>query len=415
MASKKHSSLRRPWGQGSIQSRPDSAGKLTYYACHRSLDTGKQVQEPFRKLREAHAYLDQWYVAKRDQERAREAAAEAGETSKPKGPNPKRDWTLSELLADWREIEFSNVRRSTWRNRDAAIACLNKEMGGVKVRDLKPESFEAYVYLALGGYQLGWVADKHPGQDHPRQQPLARSYVRQHLLTARAALERAIALGIRSDNPALPIRLPQPDEKEVPVLKPAELRALIQAMPERHRLPVQLMGELGLRIGETFGLRITDYDPQRKMLTLGQQLAEQGKGQSELTALKTKRARRVLPVSERLQPAIEAQIRYLEGKPNQYGLLCPNRLGGPVSPSNWRRRTFRPACDSVGLPKAVTPHVLRHTAITMWARAQAPHSYSLPEISRRAGHSNSAFTISRYGHISDGEIQIAFDPLAGLD
>lgn len=405
----KHPSMRRPHGHGSIQSRKDRAGKTVYYSSHRDLESGKQIQEPFRLLRDAHAYLDTWSLAKRDRDREREAAEERGEgAAPPREPGNARNWTLADLLQEWRVREYANVRVSTWRNRDASISSLNRELGTTRVDALQADDLEAYVYLCLTGYQLGWKGDP---KDHPRVPQLARSYVRQHLLLVRTALDRAVLLGIRRDNPGREISLPRPDQREVPILRPEQMRELVAAMPERHRLAVHLMAELGLRIGEAFGARISDYDPapDRRMLRLEQQLAEQARGRSELTQLKTLRSRRALKVSDRLHEAIMGQIAYLQDKPNTYGLLCPNRLGGLTSTSNWRRRTFHPVCDQLGLSDKVTPHVLRHSIITIWAQER---EVSMMEISRRAGHSSVGFTVSRYGHVSEAELMRAYDPLA---
>jgi integrase len=41
------------------------------------------------------------------------------------------------------------------------------------------------------------------------------------------------------------------------------------------------------------------------------------------------------------------------------------------------------------------PHDLRHTAVALWIAAGA----SPLEVSRRAGHASTAFTLDRYGHL----------------
>ncbi len=44
---------------------------------------------------------------------------------------------------------------------------------------------------------------------------------------------------------------------------------------------------------------------------------------------------------------------------------------------------------------SLTPHDLRHTAVALWIAAGA----NVLEVSRRAGHSSTSFTLDRYGHL----------------
>jgi integrase len=61
---------------------------------------------------------------------------------------------------------------------------------------------------------------------------------------------------------------------------------------------------------------------------------------------------------------------------------------------DWRRRSWNPAVAEAGL-SPLRPHDLRHTAVALWIAAGA----SPLEVSRRAGHTSPAFTLSRYGHL----------------
>lgn len=64
---------------------------------------------------------------------------------------------------------------------------------------------------------------------------------------------------------------------------------------------------------------------------------------------------------------------------------------------NFRRRAFAPAVRAVCL-EGVTPHDLRHTAVSLWILAGT----DVGTVSTRAGHSSTSFTLDRYGHLYEG-------------
>jgi integrase len=65
--------------------------------------------------------------------------------------------------------------------------------------------------------------------------------------------------------------------------------------------------------------------------------------------------------------------------------------GGTLRRTIWAARFFRPAVDKAGLAP-LRIHDLRHTAVGLWIAAGA----NTLEITRRAGHSSSAFVLDRY-------------------
>ncbi len=80
---------------------------------------------------------------------------------------------------------------------------------------------------------------------------------------------------------------------------------------------------------------------------------------------------------------------------DEYVFASPG--GGPLRVINWRRRFWRPAVGSAGV-EPLSPHDLRHTAVSLWIAAGA----NPKEVARRAGHTSVAFTLDRYGHLFPG-------------
>ena len=84
--------------------------------------------------------------------------------------------------------------------------------------------------------------------------------------------------------------------------------------------------------------------------------------------------------------------------------------GGPGSATGYRhtfRKAFQRAVERAGMdPASVTPHVLRHTAITKLVKA----GVDLPTIQRVSGHKTLAMVL-RYSHVDGAHIDSAISHL----
>ena len=101
-------------------------------------------------------------------------------------------------------------------------------------------------------------------------------------------------------------------------------------------------------------------------------------------------------------PATAALIRRrVEGKKPD-DLVFTNEAGRPWRQQNFLNRTWTAMLKTAAMQHEGegrhTPHALRHTHIAMLDRAGA----TLPQMSRRAGHSNIQTTINVYGGMIDG-------------
>ena len=111
-------------------------------------------------------------------------------------------------------------------------------------------------------------------------------------------------------------------------------------------------------------------------------------------------------------PATAALLRRRAHGKGPADLVFTNAAGRPWRQQNFLNRTWTAMLQNAGLPHEGegrhTPHALRHTHIAMLDRSGA----SLPQMSRRAGHSNIQTTINIYGGMIDG---IGADVLTNLD
>jgi integrase len=121
---------------------------------------------------------------------------------------------------------------------------------------------------------------------------------------------------------------------------------------------------------------------------------------------KTRAGRRVVPLPQ----VVRAELAGLtEANPDPDEFVFSSPHGDVLRVNNFRRRVWDPAVVDARLGN-VRIHDLRHTAISLWIAA----GLNPKEVSVRAGHSNVAFTLQRYGHLypeSEDRMADALDTL----
>ena len=197
-----------------------------------------------------------------------------------------------------------------------------------------------------------------------RTDPLSRRAAQQHLTTMSLVLDFAVKRGRLGRNPMPLADRPKNKKNKADPFRPDQVKAILEGCrDEREELEVLLMASLGLRIGEVFALRQSDYLPASRTLCIRGTLTKVGGRTLISPYAKTDAGERDLRVSESMHRRLMRQrARAALAKVAGSGpLLLPNRRGNPVSESNWRNRTWKDALDRAGLPKD-NPHRLRHTA-----------------------------------------------------
>lgn len=194
-----------------------------------------------------------------------------------------------------------------------------------------------------------------------------------------------------------------PVVREPEVLTLAELLALAQAMPQKHRAFTLVSGLCGLRFGEAAALRRQDIDLNAGTLTVTR-TAVRADGKKATNAPKTAAGRRTVAM-----PAIVVEVlrehlgthadRRRDGLvfPGDDGeLLAPTALygrGSRVEVRNERRYDkaaygFHAAREAIGKP-TLHWHDLRRTAATLGAQSGA----TVRELQHRLGHTTPAMAL----------------------
>lgn len=203
-------------------------------------------------------------------------------------------------------------------------------------------------------------------------------------------LEAAVDAQMLNRNPCRLIRLPQPTRTEMRFLTPAEVAKLAGKIDAQYRALVMLGAYGGLRIGELAGLRPDCIDFKSSSVQV-RQTAIEVKGHTSFGFPKTNRGIRRVPLPEAVTELLRAHLDAY-GTDNDLVFHAPQ--GGVIRPNLWRRRFWAPAVTAAKLTP-LTPHALRHTAVSIWIAANV----SPAEIALRAGHASTAFVLDNYGHL----------------
>lgn len=223
---------------------------------------------------------------------------------------------------------------------------------------------------------------------------LAPATVKRRLACLRALFAWAERRGDIATSPfrtaEIRIRLP----KRLPrCLTAAELRQLFQARRAAEpvlALCVLLLFTTGMRVGELAGLRLGDLDLE------GRSLLVRGKGNRE---------RRVFLTCAEVVAELRAHLAARAGEGAAAPLLL-TRTDHPVS-APWVRRGLRDLAERAGLPRRITPHMLRHSAATSLLEA----GIDIRFVQRLLGHRSIA-TTEIYTHVSDEKLKLV---LLGAD
>ncbi len=203
----------------------------------------------------------------------------------------------------------------------------------------------------------------------------------------RMLLNRAIDDNRIKSNPAARVPEPRPKRSKIRILKPAEVTALVEVLPEEWRVFVLLAAYSSLRWSELVALKREDIDLEGHTLAVDEKVTEVN-GHFVWGEPKTQASARVVdlpdavvvPLAEHLlqfPPLLEAE------DPRCVGLVFYGETGEPV-----RRKTFRriwlKALRQAGIKDHVRVEWLRHSGASLAYAA----SKDILAVARRLGHTS---------------------------
>lgn len=280
------------------------------------------------------------------------------------------------------------------RHLDGLLDFLERDGGTVHVRDLDIRTLRAY------SSQLTRRGQRRP---HAAGRPISPATKNLHLITLRGMLKLATLIDLPVPAPEkvelAKAALPSPDARHLEADKlDRMLGALDVATDEglRARALLELMCATGCRVSEVVALDRAkiELDPHARTPPDGIRVLD------EITVLgKGNRHRRVF-LSVRAREWVQKYLRSRRDRDPALFVTGRRKADGSYRMSVWTaQKTVADAAKRAGLPENVSPHWLRHAAITLWTTRMG-----LPAAQRLAGHRNVA-TTSRYLGGSDAELK----------
>ena len=225
-----------------------------------------------------------------------------------------------------------------------------------------------------------------------KQQGLAPATIRNILAPVKALFATAVEEGVLRVNPTSGLRIARRKTGEmerVKALTEDEITRLIAQIPENHRLFVRFLVHSGLRISEAIGLQWRDFDLDARRFRV-QRRIYQGTDDP-----KSRFGCREIPLSPRMADDL---ARSMPAKALPEAPVFTTSIGTPLHPSNFARRTLKPAAARAGVPWA-SAHTLRHSCASRLFRA----GLNILQISRWLGHHSPNFTMAVYVHYLPGD------------
>lgn len=249
--------------------------------------------------------------------------------------------------------------------------------GQIKLKEINP--------LVLRSYLTVLFQKNHPAS-------IARK-----LSSLRTFFQYWVKKGLLAQNPAKAIHSPKVPKKLPKFLNVDEVFALLDQPTEddfkgrREKAILELLYSCGLRVSELVGLDLDQIDRHNRLVRV------LGKGNKE----------RLVPVGkkalEKLDLYLMSRLDLLDKLKLTQSAVFLNRRGDRITVRSIQRLVDG-ALKNSGLPKDISPHVLRHTFATHLLNAGA----DLRSIQELLGHA-SLSTTQKYTHLNLDQLMKIYD------
>lgn len=163
-----------------------------------------------------------------------------------------------------------------------------------------------------------------------------------------------------------------------------QVRAILAEAKGWHRVMLAIAAMTGLRIGEILALRASDFDLDRRLLTVHRSV-----WRGKLGTPKTSSSHAVLPLPDALAGIVREHIATLKSE-----WLFLNTRGSFLTSENVVRQVLVPILNKLGLPRCGF-HAFRHTHATLLLYNGATPQ----EAQAQLRHADPRITIGVYSHV----------------
>jgi len=314
-----------------------------------------------------------------------------------------RNLTFKKVAEEWIDTySRGDVKPGTIRLRKNSISTLLKYIGAVNIDKIAPKTHQEILNdLHNQGYSKPTIEGVH--------------------VTANLIYKHAIKEKYRKDNPAagavIPVRRRTVEEIENnPIeekcLEKHELAEFLDAA-RKHGLDLDietfyLLAFSGMRLGELLALKWTDVDFKAGRIRVTKTLYNEKNNMREYELLTPKTdgsirefdvdpaVMKLLEDHKKNQTKIKMATRHLLSEYHDGNFVFARDNGWPLVHKNIAIRMQR-LLDKTSIRKAATPHIFRHTHISMLAEA----GVDLSTIMKRVGHDDPKTTLQIYTHVTE--------------
>jgi integrase len=276
------------------------------------------------------------------------------------------DPTSKVTLDDYVKVHLARQpwRTATSQSATAALAHAQAKLGKRRLATLRKGDVQALVT----GLELA---------------PSSVGIVHQHL---RALFSAAVEDRLMPFNPAVKVKLPSRDAKELTVPTPEQVAALHDAAPEGFRAAVVLGAGLGLRQAEAAALSVDRIDWLGRTVRIDRQWVDK---QQDFGPPKTSASTRTIPASA-------AVIMELSRRRETSGFVVGDG-SEPIGYNRWYW-LWKQTVARAGL-SGIRYHDLRHA----FASALISGGCSVKAVQVALGHASATTTLDVYGHLWPGD------------
>lgn len=241
-----------------------------------------------------------------------------------------------------------------------------------------------------------------------RKNGKSTSVIKKLRVALSALFETAIEDELVRHNPAKGVRIPAPLTEEAEADERAkaltrhDLAALLAEMSPEWRLFFEFLTHTGLRISEAIGLTWRHVDLGEHPKIRVREQVYRGKRK----ALKTRKARRDIPLSAGMATRLRALKATEEGSPKSP--VFSSDVGTTLIPGKVAKRVLWPATaaanlmleEEEGTPFPVTFHTFRHTCASLLFE----NGRNIKQVQEWLGHADPGFTLRTYVHLMDAGV-----------